>query len=175
MTSDPCSGRLADRGPPAHIGAVFLEQPMRCGTILLAFSLALLLPAGARAQQPASATMVTGTWRGWVLRPDEDSVRVSFLVEQKGKRITIVLRSPNNPDYGMGDVKLKDDVLTFSWAMGQGSFLLCRLSRRGGTGFDGQCQDALRDSQGGRNRVFMNMVPPRAGSRGEGVRLKPSR
>ena len=138
-------------------------------------ALTLLLAASAAAQQPASATMITGVWRGWVMQPDEDSLRVSFLVEQKGKNITIVLRSPNNPDYGMGDVKLKDDVLTFSWAMGGGSFLLCRLSRRGAPGFDGQCQDGRLDSQGGRNRIFMNMAPPRSGGRGDSLRTPPAR
>jgi len=143
--------------------------------VLLVCSLTLLLTVGAAAQQAASATMVTGVWRGWVMQPDDDSLRVSFLVEQKGKNITIVLRSPNNPDYGMGDVKLKDDVLTFSWAMGQGSVLLCRLSRRGGPGFDGQCQDGRLDSQGGRNRIFMNMAPPRIGGRGDSLRPTPAR
>ncbi len=138
---------------------------MRRGAVLLVLSLALLVTARARAQQPASATMVTGEWTGWVLQPDEDSLKVSFVVEQQGKHYTIMMRAPNNPDYGMSDVKLKDDVLTFSWVMGQGSFLLCRLSRRGGPGFDGQCQDGRLDSQGGRNRIFMNMTPPRASGR----------
>jgi hypothetical protein len=141
------------------------------GSLLAA--LALLVVASAGAQVPASATMASGVWRGWVLREDEDSLDVSFLVQQKGKKISIVLRSANNPDYGMGDVKLKDDVLTFSWAMGQGSFLLCRLSRRGGPGFDGLCQDGRLDSQGGRSRIFMNMTPPR--SRGDSVRTLPAR
>ncbi len=125
------------------------------------------------AQLPASATMIAGVWHGWVVQPDEDSLKVSFQVEQKGKKITIVLRSPNNPDYGMSDVRIKDDVLTFSWAMGQGSFLLCRLSRRGGPAFDGQCQDARLDSQGGRNRIFMNMTPPR--TRRDSLRTQPAR
>ena len=138
------------------------------GAALLVLSLAVMVTASARAQQPASASMVTGEWTGWVLQPDEDSLKVSFFVEQQGKHYTILMRAPNNPDYGMSDVKLKDDVLTFSWVMGQGSFLLCRLSRRGGPGFDGQCQDGRLDSQGGRNRIFMNMSPPRAsGRRGE--------
>ena len=140
---------------------------MRRGAALLVLALALLKTASAPAQQPASATMVTGEWTGWVLQPDEDSLKVSFFVDRQGKHYTILMRAPNNPDYGMSDVKLKDDVLTFSWVMGQGSFLLCRLSRRGGPGFDGQCQDGQRDSQGGRNRIFMNMTPPRAsGQRG---------
>lgn len=146
----------------------------RCAVPLIC-ALTLLLAASATAQQPASATMVTGVWHGWVLQPDEDSLQVTFVVAQKGKNITITLRSPNNPDYDMSDVKLKDDVLTFSWVMGQGSFLLCRLSRRGGPGFDGQCQDGRLDSQGGRNRVFMNMAPPRDGGHRDSLRTRPAR
>ena len=126
----------------------------------------MAMAAPADAQIPPSAMMASGTWRGWILQPDEDSHRVTYSVVQKGKSITIELRSPNNPDYGMGDVKLKDDVLTFSWAMGQGSILLCRLSRRGSPGFDGTCQDARFDSQGGRNKLFISMTPPRTGGRG---------
>ncbi len=148
---------------------------IRNRAVPLVFALTLLLGSTVAAQLPASATMVSGLWRGWVLQPDEDSLRVTFLIEQKGKNLTIVLRSPNNPDYGMGDIKLKDDVLTFNWAMGQGSVLLCRLSRRGSPGFDGQCQDGRLDSQGGRNRIFMNMAPPRAGGRGDSLRTRPAR
>lgn len=146
----------------------------RCAVPLIC-SLTLLLAASATAQQPASATMITGVWHGWVLQPDEDSLQVTFVVAQKGKNITITLRSPNNPDYDMSDVKLKDDVLTFSWVMGQGSFLLCRLSRRGGPGFDGQCQDGRLDSQGGRNRVFMNMAPPGGGGYNDSLRTRSAR
>ena len=148
---------------------------MRRGAVLLVCWLTLFGAARAAAQQSASATLAPGVWHGWVLQPDEDSLNVTFIVTQKGKNITITLRSPNNPDYDMSDVKLKDDVLTFSWVMGQGSFLLCRLSRRGGPGFDGQCQDGRLDSQGGRNRVFMNMAPPRADGRGDSLRSRPAR
>ena len=148
---------------------------MRRVAVLLVCWLALLGGARAEAQQPASATVVSGVWHGWVLQPDEDSLNVTFVVAQKGKNITITLRSPNNPDYDMSDVKLKDDVLTFSWVMGQGSFLLCRLSRRGGPGFDGQCQDGRLDSQGGRNRVFMNMTPPHDGGHSDSLRTRPAR
>lgn len=136
--------------------------------VLPALLLALAIPAPAAGQLPASSTMLSGSWHGWILQPDEDSIRVTWQVEQQGRSITIVLRSRDNPDYGMGDVKLKNDVLTFSWAMGQGSFLTCRLSRRGSPNFDGTCEDARRDSQGGRNKVFVNMTPPRPGGRGAG-------
>ncbi len=120
-----------------------------------------LVPALATAQLPATSSIASGSWRGWILSEDVDSVQATWIVQQKGKDITITLRSPNNPDYGMSDVKLKDDVLTFSWAMGQGSVLVCRLSRRGSPKFDGTCQDARLDSQGGRNKVFVTMTPPR--------------
>jgi hypothetical protein len=123
----------------------------RYRAVTLVFALTLLLAANVAAQRPGSATMVSGVWRGWVLQPDEDSLWVTFLVEQKGKN------------------------LTFNWAMGQGSVLLCRLSRRGSPGFDGQCQDGRLDSQGGRNRIFMNMAPPSAGGRGDSLRTRPAR
>jgi hypothetical protein len=139
---------------------------MRRCVPLCTLAFALLFTRHATAQLQASSIMESGTWRGWVLRQDEDSLRVTWAVQQKGKSITIELRAPGNPDYGMSDVKLKDDVLTFSWAMGQGSILVCRLSRRGSPGFDGTCQDAVRDSQGARDKLFVNMTPPRVGGRG---------
>lgn len=133
--------------------------------ILIAFAFTLLA-APLAAQLPESSKMASGVWRGWIVRQDEDSLRVTWLVEQTSKGILIVLRSPDNPEYGMGDVKLKNDVLNFTWAMGQGSFLVCRLSRRGSPAFDGICQDARLDSQGGRTKLFVNMTPPRTGGRG---------
>ena len=134
---------------------------------VLPFVLAtMLVPALATAQLPGASSISSGTWRGWILSEDADSVPASWIVQQKGKSVTIVLRSPNNPDYGMGDVKLKDDVLSFSWSMGLGSVLVCRLSRRGSPQFDGTCQDARLDSQGGRNKLLVNMTPPRSTARG---------
>lgn len=125
--------------------------PLLCSALLVAAPLA--------AQQ--SPGMVSGAWRGWVLRPEVDSIRATFFVDARGKHISILMRTPNNPDYGMSDVKLKDDVLTFTWAMGLGSLLSCRLSRRGGTFFDGLCLDTHLDDNGHQARLFMSMYPPR--------------
>jgi hypothetical protein len=149
-----------------YIPAAFQEYLMRRLPLALALMLAPVATTSLRAQLPPSSTIASGVWRGWMVRAEGDSVRVSYVVTQKGKSITIELHSPNNPDYGMSDVKLKDDVLTFSWALGQESVLLCRLSRRGGPGFDGICQAARRDSQGALSRLFINMDPPRTGGRG---------
>ena len=109
-----------------------------------------------------SAQMIRpGLWRGWIQMVNADSVRVTFMVETRGKDIYLTMRSRNGGDYGMGDVKLKDDVLTFTWALGVGSFLPCRLVRRDGRSFDGECNDRRPSPQDGKTlKVWMTMIPP---------------
>lgn len=123
----------------------------------------LLAAPAAWAQRPDTAqasTLQPGVWNGWLRWADDDSLRAQFLVEVKGKDIWITMRSRNNPDFGMGDIRLKDEVLTFNWALGAGTTLQCRLSRRGGPGFDGLCTDGAIGSHEKPLRVLINMRPP---------------
>jgi hypothetical protein len=119
----------------------------------------LLLPA-ARPLPAQTPAIAPGVWRGYLMWSENDSLPVRFLVQVKGKDIWITMRSRNNPDYGMGDIKLKNEVLTFSWALGAGTFLQCRLSRRGGPSFDGLCKDSPLGSQGKPINVLISMRPP---------------
>lgn len=101
-----------------------------------------------------------GTWRGWLQQTDQDSIRVSYLVQHSGKHILITLTGRSGIQYDMSGVKLRNDVLTFDWAMGFGSFLYCRLSRRDGRSFEGTCNDRSPGATGKGIRVWLMMTPP---------------
>lgn len=104
--------------------------------------------------------MADGVWRGWLQQLDEDSIRVSFAVQHSGRHILITLSGRSGVTYDMSGVKLKDDVLTFDWAMGLGSFLYCRISRRDGRSFEGTCDDRSPGQVGKPVKVWMLMNPP---------------
>jgi hypothetical protein len=122
----------------AMLGAIVLAQPER-----------------ARGQE-----MPDGTWRGWLQQADQDSIRVSYFVQHSGKHILITLTGRSGIVYDMSDAKLRNDVLTFDWAMGLGAFLYCRLSRRDGRTFEGTCNDRSPGPTGKGVRVWLMMVPP---------------
>jgi hypothetical protein len=115
--------------------------------------------------QPASGQgMPDGTWGGWLQQADQDSIRVSYVVQHSGKHILITLRGRSGIVYDMSGARLKNDVLTFDWAMGLGSFLYCRLSRRDGRSFEGTCNDRSPGQTGKGIRVWLMMVPPDSGN-----------
>ncbi|HEY3934040.1 MAG TPA: hypothetical protein VGL65_05420 [Gemmatimonadales bacterium] len=122
----------------------------------VAIAAGVLLPIRrARAQD-----MVDGRWRGWLQEADEDSIRVSFAVQHTGKHILMVMSGRSGISYDMADIKVKNDVLTFDWAMGLNSFLFCRLTRRDGRSFEGTCNDRSPGETGKPVRVWMIMSPP---------------
>ena len=57
-------------------------------------------------------------------------------------------------------VKLRDNVMTFDWAIGLGSTLSCRMTRRDGRTFEGQCGDRRPGLDGKPLNVWMMMTPP---------------
>jgi hypothetical protein len=104
--------------------------------------------------------MPDGTWRGWLQQADQDSIRVSYLVQHSGRHILITLTGRSGIVYDMSGARLRDDVLTFDWAVGLGAFLYCRLSRRDGRTFEGTCNDRSPGPTGKGVRVWMMMTPP---------------
>ncbi len=113
------------------------------------------------AARPATAQeMRPGIWRGWLQQADQDSIRVSFAVDQAGRHLLITLRGRGGITYDMSGAKVKNDVLTFDWAMGLGSFLYCRLTRRDGRSFEGTCNDRTPGATGNGVAVWMMMTPP---------------
>jgi hypothetical protein len=114
-------------------------------------------PVPARAQ---SVDMSDGTWHGWLMQTDQDSIRVSYAVSHYDKHLLITLRGRSGIIYDMSDAKVKDDVLTFDWLMGGGSWLYCRLTRRDGRSFEGTCNDRAPGPTGKGLRVWMLMTPP---------------
>ena len=126
-----------------------LARPMAMAVVGL-----LLAAVPGRAQD-----LRDGTWRGWLQQTDQDSIRVSYLVQHSGKHILITLTGRSGIQYDMSGVKLKNDVLTFDWAMGLGSFLYCRLSRRDGRTFEGTCNDRTPGATGKGIRVWLLMTP----------------
>jgi hypothetical protein len=113
------------------------------------------------APRPAVAqnTLPLGTWRGWLQQPDQDSIRVSYVVQKSGKHILITMTGRSGIAYDMSDAKVKNDVLTFDWVMGLGSSLYCRLTRRDGKSFEGLCNDRTPGQTGKGVRVWMMMTP----------------
>jgi hypothetical protein len=115
--------------------------------------------------QPLRATaqeldMRNGTWRGWLMQTDQDSIQVSYAVSHYDKHLLITLRGRSGIIYDMADAKVKDDVLTFDWPMGMSSALYCRLTRRDGRSFEGTCNDRTPGQTGKGVRVWMLMNPP---------------
>ena len=120
-------------------------------------AIVIALPQRARAQD---LDMRNGTWRGWLLQQDQDSIQVSYAVSHYDKHLLITLRGRSGITYDMADAKVKDDVLTFDWPMGAGNALYCRLTRRDGKSFEGTCNDRSPGVSGKAIRVWMLMNPP---------------
>lgn len=130
-------------------------------------------PCMARAQTtpappPPLLDMRDGTWRGWLLQKDQDSIQVTYAVSHYQKHLLITLRGRSGIMYDMADAKVKDDVLTFDWPMGAGSTIICRLTRRDGKSFEGTCSDRSPGAVGNGVRVWMLMNPPDSGRGGRG-------
>ena len=104
--------------------------------------------------------MRNGTWRGWLMQTDQDSIAVSYAVSHYDKHLLITLRGRSGIIYDMSDAKVKNDVLTFDWPMGQNSTMYCRLTRRDGKSFEGTCNDRSPGETGKGVRVWMLMNPP---------------
>jgi hypothetical protein len=132
--------------------------------VLLGVAFAAVHPDLAAGQQQPGLQL--GVWHGWLTRGTDDSTRVLLDVEADKKHLYITMRARNSPDYGMSGVKLKDDVLTFDWYVGLNAVLQCRLSRRGGPGFDGMCIDRTPGADGKQLKVWLNMMPPDSTERG---------
>lgn len=127
---------------------------LACGAMCAAM---MALPQRATAQD---LDMHNGTWRGWLLQPEQDSIQVSYAVSHYDKHLLITLRGRSGIIYDMSDAKVKNDVLTFDWPMGLGSVLFCRLTRRDGKSFEGNCNDRSPGLTGKGIRVWMLMIPP---------------
>ena len=130
---------------------------------------ALAAPGTVCAQQqppPPPLDMRNGTWRGWLLQKDQDSIQVTYAISHYDKHLLITLRGRSGVMYDMADAKVKDDVLTFDWPMGGGSNMFCRLTRRDGKSFEGTCNDRSPGTMGSGVRVWMLMNPPDSGRGG---------
>ena len=121
---------------------------------------AAVIALGLHGGRAGAQQMRPGIWRGWLQQTDQDSIRVSFAVDHAGKHLLITLRGRGGISYDMSGAKVKDDVLTFDWAMGLGSFLYCRLTRRDGRSFEGTCNDRTPGVSGKGVAVWMMMTPP---------------
>ena len=135
--------------------------------LLLGGALCALMMAQPR-RATAQEDMRNGTWRGWLLQQDEDSIQVTYAVSHNDKHLIIMLRGRSGIMYDMSDAKVKNDVLTFDWPMGANSTLYCRLTRRDGKSFEGTCNDRTPGEVGKPVRVWMLMNPPEAGRGGRG-------
>jgi len=120
-----------------------------------------LLGAGAQTTPPTTPIdMRNGTWHGWLLQKDQDSIEVTYAVSHYDKHLLITLRGRSGIMYDMSDAKVKNDVLTFDWPMGLNSNLYCLLTRRDGKSFEGTCNDRSPGEVGKPVRVWMLMNPP---------------
>lgn len=139
---------------------------MVCGALS---AVATAAPRTAAAQvATAPFDMREGTWRGWLLQQDQDSIPVSYTVSHYDRHLIITLRGRSGILYDMADAIVKNDVLTFDWPMGANSTLYCRLTRRDGKSFEGTCNDRSPGEVGKPVRVWMLMNPPAGtGHRGE--------
>ena len=136
----------------------------------VAIAIATMPVRGALAQTaPATPNdMHNGTWTGWLLQKDQDSIEVTYAVSHYDKHILITLRGRSGILYDMSDAKVKNDVLTFDWPMSTNSNLYCRLTRRDGKSFEGTCNDRSPGDVGKPVRVWMLMNPPDSGRGGRG-------
>jgi hypothetical protein len=130
----------------------------------IACAIALVSPHRAIAQED----MRNGTWRGWLLQQDQDSIQVTYAISHYDKHLLITLKGRSGITYDMVGAKVKDDVLTFDWPMGLSSTLFCRLTRRDGKSFEGTCNDRSPGPVGKALRVWMLMNPPETGRSGRG-------
>ena len=123
---------------------------------------AMLCAAATHADRAAAQDldMRNGTWRGWLLQEDQDSIPVSYAVSHYDRHLIITLRGRSGITYDMSGAKVKDDILTFDWPMGFSSMLYCRLTRRDGKSFEGTCNDRSPGQTGKGIRVWMLMNPP---------------
>ncbi len=115
---------------------------------------------GSPAAAPAWPGLPLGTWRGWLQQPNQDSIRASFLVDADKKHIFITLSTRSGGSFDMSGVKLKDNVLTFDWALGAGSTMSCRMTRRDGKSFEGRCGDRRPGLDGKPLDLWLMMSPP---------------
>jgi hypothetical protein len=130
---------------------------LSCG---LAWAIAMTQPARSDAQAAPPIDMRNGTWRGWLMQQDQDSIQVTYAITHYDKHLLITLHGRSGVIYDMADAKVKDDVLTFDWPLGGGSFMYCRLTRRDGKSFEGTCNDRSPGATGKAIRVWMLMNPP---------------
>jgi hypothetical protein len=135
----------------------------------LMISMVIALPHRAVAQDD----MKNGTWRGWLLQQDQDSIQVTYAITHYDKHLLITLRGRSGITYDMVGAKVKDDVLTFDWPMGLTSTMFCRLTRRDGKSFEGTCNDRSPGPVGKPTRVWMLMNPPDSGRGGRGNSPRP--
>ena len=68
-------------------------------------ALAMTYPVRATAQQ---LDMRNGTWRGWLLQPDQDSMPVSYAVSHDAKHLLITLRGRSGVIYDMSDATVRE-------------------------------------------------------------------
>ena len=139
-------------------------QRIRLAPALLASVILFRPPAASAQAAPPAPTpqndMRDGAWRGWLQQSDQDSIRVTYVVEHAGKHILITLHGRSGVTFDMADAKVKDDVLTFDWPMGLSEFLYCRMSRRDGKSFEGTCNDRSYGQTGKQVHVWLQMTPP---------------
>ena len=124
--------------------------------------LALAFPASLVAQakpKPQPEFLKPGRWRGWIQQIDQDSTRVSYDVNNDGKHNLITLIGRSGAVYDMSEIKLKDDVLQFLWYLNSASMLNCRLARRDGITFHGECNDRSAGQSGKWMKVWISMAP----------------
>jgi hypothetical protein len=127
-------------------------------TLVAGIALGLLVLS--HPQRAAAQGIADGTWRGWLQQPDQDSIRVSYVVQHSGTHILITLTGRSGINYDMSGARLRNDVLTFDWEMGLGASLYCRLTRRDGRSFEGTCNDRTPGATGKGVRVWLMMTPP---------------
>ena len=120
--------------------------------------------AGAGRALPAHAqsenVIREGLWRGWLQEADQDSIRITMSIRRSDRHILMTLQGRSGVTYDMDGARLKDDVLTYDWPLGLGSFLYCRMTRRDGKSFEGTCNDRSPGETGKGLRVWMIIEPP---------------
>jgi hypothetical protein len=115
---------------------------------------------GTAQSKGSESDMIDGIWHGWIQQTDQDSIAVRYDVHHWKKYLLITMQGRSGINYDMSDVTVKNDVATFEWGMGLGSFLYCRLSRRDGKTFEGTCDDRSPGESGKPVHVWITMSPP---------------
>ena len=130
--------------------------------------LVAVLAAAARGQAATDPNdLPNGVWRGWLQQAEMDSIRISMLVQHRDKHILMTMQGRSGVTYDMAGARVKNDVLTFDWALGLGSFFFCRMTRRDGKSFEGTCNDRNPGETGKPLRVWMIITPPDSGGGGD--------